>query len=499
MTASEETTPLLSGDVEQSPERAAKKETPLPLRQLAIVYLIQFCEPLTGLVIYPFVAELVQETGITGGNDKATAFYAGIVESLFFFSEFLTCMQWGRLSDYHGRRPILLIAPLGLAIATYGFGFSKTFWLLCIFRFMQGVFNGNVGVSKSVLAEITDASNRARAFSMMPLNWSVATTLAPLIGGTLSNPARHFPNVFGNVSLFEQYPYLLPCAVSATGSLGVFLFAYLYLEETLPSAIKKHNKKRLSSSGSSSSTLQEDFHAERDYGTCADELQPSPDEPAPPPAVKALLRDRYIVKVLSAYVIFGFCDMSLSSLVPIILYSEIQNGGLGFDPLTIGTIMAVWGVYNIIFQLVAAPYLIKRFGPRPMQMTAIVAVAMMAVLVPTENYIARQFGYVNGIVMALLTLQYLCLSFTYIGYGTIHVYIIDSAPTQNSMGSVNGLAQASATLVRTFAPWISTSLLSLSLQKNLLGGRLIYFFVICVACTGLTATSLLPKQLRNAH
>ena len=54
-------------------------------------------------------------------------------------------MQWGRLSDYHGRRPILLIAPLGLAIATYGFGFSKTSWLLCIFRFMQGVFNGNVG------------------------------------------------------------------------------------------------------------------------------------------------------------------------------------------------------------------------------------------------------------------------------------------------------------------------------------------------------------------
>ena len=77
MTASEETTPLLSGDVERSPERAAKKETPLPLRQLAIVYLIQFCEPLTGLVIYPFIAELVQETGITGGNDKATAFYAG--------------------------------------------------------------------------------------------------------------------------------------------------------------------------------------------------------------------------------------------------------------------------------------------------------------------------------------------------------------------------------------------------------------------------------------
>ena len=78
MTASEETRPLLTGDAERMPdEENATKETPLPLRQLAIVYLIQFCEPLTGLVIYPFIAELVQETGITRGNDKATAFYAG--------------------------------------------------------------------------------------------------------------------------------------------------------------------------------------------------------------------------------------------------------------------------------------------------------------------------------------------------------------------------------------------------------------------------------------
>ncbi|KAI5830047.1 MFS general substrate transporter [Schizophyllum commune Tattone D] len=492
MTASEETRPLLTGDAERMPdEENVTKETPLPLRQLAIVYLIQFCEPLTGLVIYPFIAELVQETGITRGNDKATAFYAGIVESLFFFSEFLTCMLWGRLSDYHGRRPILLIAPFGLAVATFGFGLSKTFWLLCVFRFMQGVFNGNVGVSKSVLAELTDATNRPRAFSMLPLNWSVASILAPIIGGTLSNPVKHFPGIFGNVWLLQRFPYFLPCAVSATISLGVFLFALVYLKETLPSAVKQQSK--------ASSNSQELANAARNYGTIADELQPSPTELAPPPAVNALLRDPYVGKVLATYAIFGFCDMSLSSLVPIILYSEIQNGGLGFDPLTIGIIMGIWGVFNTVFQLVAAPYLIKRFGPRAMQMTAAVAVALMAVLLPTENYIARQLGYVNGAVMVLLALQYLCLSFTFVGYGTIYMFVVDSAPSSNSMGAVNGLAQASSTLVRTFAPWISTSLLSLSLQKNLLGGRFIYLFVICVACANLYMTTFLPKQLRNAH
>ena len=83
--------------------------------------------------------------------------------------------------------------------------------------------------------------------------------------------------------------------------------------------------------------------------------------------------------------------------------------------------------------------------------------------------------------------------------GTIYMFVVDSAPSSNSMGAVNGLAQASSTLVRTFAPWTSTSLLSLSLQKNLLGGRFIYLFVICVACANFYMTTFLPKQLRNAH
>ena len=90
---------------------------------------------------------------------------------MFFFSEFMTCLQWGRLSDYYGRRPVLLFGPLGLALSMYGFGLSKTFWQLCIFRFLQGTFNGNIGlwscllwycivvdglagVSKSVMAEV---------------------------------------------------------------------------------------------------------------------------------------------------------------------------------------------------------------------------------------------------------------------------------------------------------------------------------------------------------
>ena len=61
-------------DVESTQEH---KRTPLPIRQLVIVYLIQASEPLTGMVIYPFIAQLVFETGVTHGNEKSIGYYAG--------------------------------------------------------------------------------------------------------------------------------------------------------------------------------------------------------------------------------------------------------------------------------------------------------------------------------------------------------------------------------------------------------------------------------------
>lgn len=60
---------------------AELKPTPLPKFQLFIVLLIQFGEPITGVVIYPFVNQFVRETGITNGDERKTGYYAGIIVS----------------------------------------------------------------------------------------------------------------------------------------------------------------------------------------------------------------------------------------------------------------------------------------------------------------------------------------------------------------------------------------------------------------------------------
>ena len=123
-------------------------------------------------------------------------------------------MMWGSLSDRFGRKPVLLLGPLGLSFSMLFFGTSTTYLPLVVSRFCQGLFNGCVGgciayfylwdqifyrsyrsVSKydsrgtfltptnfsSVLkfnSKMTDASNIGDAVAFEPLMWSVGSTIA---------------------------------------------------------------------------------------------------------------------------------------------------------------------------------------------------------------------------------------------------------------------------------------------------------------------------------
>lgn len=44
-------------------------------------------------------------------------------------------------------------------------------------RSLNGALNGNIGVMKSMLAEITDSTNIAQAYAFMPIAWSTGATI----------------------------------------------------------------------------------------------------------------------------------------------------------------------------------------------------------------------------------------------------------------------------------------------------------------------------------
>ncbi|KAJ6589490.1 major facilitator superfamily multidrug-resistance, DHA1 sub-family [Mycena capillaripes] len=478
---------------------ATRKPTPLPKLQVFILILIQFSEPVTALVIYPFIIQFVRDTGVTGGDETKTGYFAGIIESVFFLAECLTVVYFGRASDRYGRRPVLLFGPVGLALSMLGFGLSKRFWSLVVFRCLQGAFNGNIGVSKSVMAEISDSTNAAEMYSLMPFMWTLGSTIgfvlsrvlppcmnpdipgsSPFIGGTSANPASRYPDSIGKIGLFREFPYLLPCATTGSLAFAAFVIGFLGLKETLPSAMVKQKS------------------AQR--GTETEPLlvgssHPSAEQEAVPP-----LRDLFVRPVLIALLNHGFlcfCQMSYEVLVPLVYATPIEMGGLGLSPLYIGRIMAGIGLFNIFTQIFLSAKAIRRFGPRTIFIAAFCCLSCSFLAYPLLNLFARRAGKVDAAVIAVMLFQMSSSFVIFPTFACTQIFVVDSAPTQNSLGGVNGLAQMVGSTLRSIAPSFAASLFSTSVSHNLLGGNLVFFVLCGTALCGLRSSLLLPRKLRS--
>jgi MFS family permease len=75
-------------------------------------------------------------------------------------------LQWGRASDRIGRKPILLGGLLGISLSMIGFGLSRQFWSVVLARCAEGALCGNIGVTKGMVAELTDSTNMAQGMAI---------------------------------------------------------------------------------------------------------------------------------------------------------------------------------------------------------------------------------------------------------------------------------------------------------------------------------------------
>ncbi|KAL2916902.1 hypothetical protein HK105_203690 [Polyrhizophydium stewartii] len=213
-----------------STSAAAARETPLPAKTMFVLCAVIFCEPMSMTILFPFVYFMVRDFHLA--DDKDIGFFVGLIASSFSLAQFLTSIMWGWISDRIGRRPVLLVGLIGNSVTIVMFGLSRSLAWAVASRALCGLLNGNVGVAKSVLGEITDETNQARAFSLFGLMFSIGMIIGPMLGGFLAHPAETMPAVFGGVPLLRDNPYLLPCLVSSTVSICGFVFGALHMPET---------------------------------------------------------------------------------------------------------------------------------------------------------------------------------------------------------------------------------------------------------------------------
>lgn len=73
------------------------------------------------------------------------------------------------------------------------------------------IFSSPVGIIRTMVAEmVPEKELQPRAFSIMPLVWSLGSVIGPSFGGFFAEPAKQFPSVFGDIEFFKKFPFALP-------------------------------------------------------------------------------------------------------------------------------------------------------------------------------------------------------------------------------------------------------------------------------------------------
>lgn len=211
--------------------------------QLFLLMLARISEPLTQTSLQSYMYYQLQSFD-PSLPDSAISTQVGIMQAAFTLTQFLTAFLWGKVADSPrvGRKKVLVTGLLGTGLSAVGFGFSRSFLTAMLFRSLGGALNGNVGVMRTMIAEIIkEKKYQSRAFMIMPMTFNIAVIIGPTIGGFLAEPVKAHPGLFGKNSVFggrdgvwwmEHWPYALPNVISAAFLLAASLLITVGLEET---------------------------------------------------------------------------------------------------------------------------------------------------------------------------------------------------------------------------------------------------------------------------
>jgi hypothetical protein len=198
----------------EKPSDVKSSAQPFPWRPLIIIYLVNISESVAITLLFPFAPTMVG--GWVSMDEVGT--WAGMLASAYSVAGMPASIWWGWLSDHYGRKPVLFATLLGTAVGLVAFGLSESLeWALCA-RAFGGLFSGIGGVCRAAIRDITALQHRSKAFSLVGWCWSMGFFVGPMVGGLLSQPALSRPWLRG--TLFDSYPFLLPCAAAALINLG---------------------------------------------------------------------------------------------------------------------------------------------------------------------------------------------------------------------------------------------------------------------------------------
>ncbi|KXJ93565.1 major facilitator superfamily domain-containing protein [Microdochium bolleyi] len=425
-------------------------DKPFPRTQVMLLCYARMVEPIAFFSIFPYINQMLLRNG--GLAEADVGFYSGLIESLFSLTQMCVMMAWGRAADRFGRKPVLVGSLVGVSIATSLFGLATSIWQMILFRCISGVFAGTIVTIRVMITEHSTPKTQATSFSWFAFAGNMGIMVGPLLGGVLADPVSLYPGVFSGILFFEKYPYALSSFVVGFVGFTAVITSAFFIDETLPAELRSDSA----------------VHAREGPGV----------------TYRTLLRSPGVSAALYTYGHIMLLAFAYTAVVPVFWFTPPALGGFGFTSLQISTFMAVNGFSQAAWLLLVFPRLQARIGTNGVLRLCAVVWPFFFAIMPFLNTLLRidtdtsRSAFWCIVTIAMLVGPGVAMAFT-----AVQLMLNDVAPDARGLSTLNAMALALMSGLRSFSPALFTSIFAFGAGASdwLLHGYLIWVIFVAMA------------------
>nr|FAA01135.1 TPA: efflux transporter of phytosiderophore (mugineic acids) [Zea mays] len=438
-------------------KKAANKG--IPYKEFFFVAVTTIASALPISSLFPFLYFMIEDLHVAK-KEQDIGLYAGFLGASYFVGRFLVSFFWGVVADRVGRKPIIIFSVASVVVFNTLFGLSVQYWMAITTRLLLGALNGMLAPIKAYSIEICRPEHHALGLSVVSTAWGLGLIVGPYIGGYLAQPARQYPNVFSEESIFGRFPYLLPCLSISIFS-AVVLVSCIWLPETLHK--HKNIENEVGMSGHSRTPQTEDVDAG-----------------------KSLYKNWPLMSSIIAYCVFTLHDTAYTEILSLWTVSDKKYGGLGFSSKGVGQLLAIAGLGLIVYQMFIYRPVHRYLGSVN---SCRAASALSIPLIAAFPFMTHLSGSKLGLALYFATILKAALGITILtGTSLLQNYAVP----QHQRGAANGVAATAMSFFKAIGPAGAGALFSWTQKRQdaafFPGDHMLFFILNLVQFIGLALT-----------
>ncbi|CAG9322024.1 unnamed protein product [Blepharisma stoltei] len=424
---------------------------------LISIYLAFFTNAIIFTIVLPYGSKMVMSFGLADSRDAAGT-WVGILTFSLMFGTSISSPFWGQLCDIWGRKPIIMIAMLSVAVFSIIFGFSANFLFALISRFLLGAMTPIAIVGKTVISEICTSSEQSSAMAWQNILWQIGMIVGSILGGLFESPQES-----GLVSsgIFADYPFLLPNVVTAILAALCLPMIYLTLWETLD---KSHNRLSLINENN------------RSFWQIA--------------------KDPICLKPLSAYACFSSNSTGFHEIVTLWFWANINSGGFEMNPNEIGLILGVGSCLVLFIQKPVHNFICGKLGMVKTLHACLLLQIPSLMIFPLASALNKDNTIKWVMLCSMCAWWYLVLN---IGF-TAQVIIANNSIVAKERGRMNGISMTVGAMVRAFAPLVYGFIFSKTVESSWIfpfNYAASFYIMALLACLAYYSSRNIPSFLNS--